>query len=168
MSSYVRWSDIRTDHVERAGGEQAVEAGKQDLLATVVGHRLAEVRRTRGLAQQQVAGRPLCPPIRGSTMDRPHGEVNLLIDPSEYSDVIVTVAHPWGDIETTLEQWIRRGPGPRPFVQIVAAKRGSTGEPVPMDLIPLEYHNSPECRRLQRLGRLPAPWGPPPSGEPEG
>ncbi|MGC9667525.1 helix-turn-helix domain-containing protein [Planosporangium sp. 12N6] len=57
MSSYVRWNDIRADHVERAGGEQAVEAGKQDLLASVVGHRLAEVRRIRGLTQQQVADR---------------------------------------------------------------------------------------------------------------
>lgn len=28
MSSYVRWKDIRAAHVERAGGEQAVEAGK--------------------------------------------------------------------------------------------------------------------------------------------
>jgi transcriptional regulator with XRE-family HTH domain len=43
--------------VERAGGEDALAAGKQELLATVVGHRLAEVRRTRGLTQQQVAER---------------------------------------------------------------------------------------------------------------
>jgi DNA-binding XRE family transcriptional regulator len=55
MSSYARWRDIRSAHVARAGGEQAVEAGKQELLATVVGHRLAEVRRARGLTQQQVA-----------------------------------------------------------------------------------------------------------------
>ncbi|MFC7549152.1 helix-turn-helix domain-containing protein [Plantactinospora sp. GCM10030261] len=57
MSSYVRWKDIRAAQVERAGGEQAVEAGKQELLASVVGHRLAEVRRARGLTQQQVADR---------------------------------------------------------------------------------------------------------------
>jgi DNA-binding XRE family transcriptional regulator len=57
MSGYTRWGDIRTAQVERAGGEQAVEAGKQELLATVVGHRLAEVRRARGLTQQQVAER---------------------------------------------------------------------------------------------------------------
>ncbi len=57
MNSYVRWKDIRTDQVDRAGGEQAVEAGKQELLATVIGHRLAEVRRARGLTQQQVADR---------------------------------------------------------------------------------------------------------------
>ncbi|QOC93053.1 helix-turn-helix domain-containing protein [Micromonospora craniellae] len=55
MSNYTRWSDVRAAHIERAGGEHAVEASKQELLATVVGHRLAEVRRTRGLTQQQVA-----------------------------------------------------------------------------------------------------------------
>jgi DNA-binding XRE family transcriptional regulator len=57
MNSYVRWSDIRTQHVERAGGEQAVDAGKQELLSSIVGTRLAEVRRARGLTQQQVAER---------------------------------------------------------------------------------------------------------------
>jgi len=57
MSGYARWNDIRAAHVERAGGEQAVEEGKQQLLATVVGHRLAEVRRSRGLTQQHVADR---------------------------------------------------------------------------------------------------------------
>jgi len=57
MTGYTRWSDIRGEFVERAGGESAVEAGKQELLATVVGHRLAEVRKARGLTQQQVADR---------------------------------------------------------------------------------------------------------------
>jgi DNA-binding XRE family transcriptional regulator len=57
MSNHTRWSDIRAAQVERAGGEQAVEEGKQELLATVVGHRLAEIRRARGLTQQQVADR---------------------------------------------------------------------------------------------------------------
>jgi len=57
MSGHVRWSDIRAEHVARAGGEDAVEAGKQELLAVVIGHRLAEVRRARGLTQQQVADR---------------------------------------------------------------------------------------------------------------
>jgi predicted XRE-type DNA-binding protein len=55
MSSYVRWSDIRADQVERAGGTQTVGEGKQELLATVVGHRLAEVHNTQGLTQRQVA-----------------------------------------------------------------------------------------------------------------
>lgn len=57
MSSYVRWSDIRGELVARAGGEEAVAAGKQELLAAVVGYRLAELRKQRGLTQQQVADR---------------------------------------------------------------------------------------------------------------
>ncbi|MFG2165674.1 helix-turn-helix domain-containing protein [Micromonospora chersina] len=57
MSDYSRWQDIRAEHVARAGGEEVVEAGKQELLAEVIGHRLAEVRRARGLTQQQVADR---------------------------------------------------------------------------------------------------------------
>src|SRR5262249_45500796 len=57
MSGHIRWSDIRAEYVARAGGEEAVEAGKQELLAVVIGHRLAEVRRARGLTQQQVADR---------------------------------------------------------------------------------------------------------------
>lgn len=57
MSGYVRWKDIRAEHVERAGGESAVAEGKQELLAEVLGHRLAEIRRARGLTQEQVAAR---------------------------------------------------------------------------------------------------------------
>ena len=57
MTGYARWKDVRATHVERAGGEAAVEAGKQELLATVQGHRLAEIRRSRGLTQQQLAER---------------------------------------------------------------------------------------------------------------
>jgi hypothetical protein len=57
MTNHVAWNDIRAEHVARAGGEEAVAAGKQRLLAEVVGHRLAEVRRARGLTQQQVADR---------------------------------------------------------------------------------------------------------------
>jgi len=57
MCNHVKWSDVRDKHVARAGGEQAVAAGKEELLAEVIGHRLAEIRRARGLTQQQVADR---------------------------------------------------------------------------------------------------------------
>jgi DNA-binding XRE family transcriptional regulator len=57
MSSFVGWKDIRAELFERAGGEAAVEAGKRELIAEVIGHRLAEVRRSRGMTQQQVADR---------------------------------------------------------------------------------------------------------------
>jgi hypothetical protein len=54
MSGYARWQDIRDQQVARAGGEEGVEAGKQELLAQVQCHRLAEIRRTRGLTQAEV------------------------------------------------------------------------------------------------------------------
>ncbi|WP_328470141.1 hypothetical protein OHA21_03745 [Actinoplanes sp. NBC_00393] len=88
--------------------------------------------------------------------------MSTVLDPSEYDDVIVTVATSHGETTATLTEWIERGPGPRPFVHIVAAQRRGTGERIDLDEIPLEYHNSRESRRLQRLGQLPTPWGPPP------
>jgi DNA-binding XRE family transcriptional regulator len=57
VTGYARWKDIRAEHVERAGGEEAVEAGKQELLAKVQGHRLAKIRRSRGMTQQDIAQR---------------------------------------------------------------------------------------------------------------
>lgn len=84
----------------------------------------------------------------------------------EYSDILVTVLHPWGDVVTTLDTWIRIGPGPRPYVRINNPRRISTGESISMDEIPLEYHNSREARTLQRQGLLPCPWGPPAAEEP--
>lgn len=57
MTGYTRWKDIRAEHVERAGGEEAVAEGKRELLAEVLGHRLAEIRRSRGFTQEQVAER---------------------------------------------------------------------------------------------------------------
>lgn len=35
--SHIAWNDIRVDHVARAGGEAAVEAGKREMLAEVYG-----------------------------------------------------------------------------------------------------------------------------------
>lgn len=57
MSGFVNWKDVRAEHVARAGGEAAVEVGRRELLAQVSRHRLAEVCRTRGMTQQQVAER---------------------------------------------------------------------------------------------------------------
>lgn len=89
-----------------------------------------------------------------------------MLRPADYDDIIVTIAHPWADVETTLQAWIETGPGPRPFVTITGARRRN-GDPVPLDAIPLQYRNNPESRRLQRLGLLPSPWGPPRTTNPE-
>lgn len=64
-----------------------------------------------------------------------------MLTPADYDDIIVTVAHPWADIETTLRHWIETGPGPRSFVTITAPRRRN-GDPVPLGAIPLQYHNS--------------------------
>lgn len=57
MTGYTRWQDVRAEHVARAGGEEAVAEGKRELLAEVLGHRLAEIRKSRSLTQEQVAER---------------------------------------------------------------------------------------------------------------
>jgi len=57
MSGYVSWRDIRDREVVRAGGEEIIAAGKQELLSEVQGHRLAEIRRSRGLTQAETSPR---------------------------------------------------------------------------------------------------------------
>jgi DNA-binding transcriptional regulator YiaG len=52
--SHTRWSDIRAKHIDAIGAEQ-VEAGKNRLLSQVRAHRLAEIRKRRGLTQREVA-----------------------------------------------------------------------------------------------------------------
>jgi DNA-binding XRE family transcriptional regulator len=50
----VRWSEVRDKHVSAIGADD-VERGKARLLAQVRAHRLAELRKRRGLTQRQVA-----------------------------------------------------------------------------------------------------------------
>jgi DNA-binding XRE family transcriptional regulator len=53
--SNTRWSDIRHQHIAAAGGAEDIEAGKNRLLTQVRAHRLAEIRKRRGLTQRDVA-----------------------------------------------------------------------------------------------------------------
>lgn len=53
MTGFARWRDIRGEFVERAGGEAAVAAGKQELLATVAEfRRAAKMRKARDRDQR--------------------------------------------------------------------------------------------------------------------
>jgi DNA-binding XRE family transcriptional regulator len=52
--STVRWSEVRDKHVAAVGAED-VELGKARLLTQVRAHRLAEMRKRRGLTQRHVA-----------------------------------------------------------------------------------------------------------------
>ena len=89
-----------------------------------------------------------------------------MLTSDDFDDVLVTVAHPAGDVEVPLADWIRVGPGPRSYVGIVRARWASTGEDIPVAEVPLQYHNSVASRRRQRAGELEQPWGPPPADEP--
>lgn len=72
-------------------------------------------------------------------------------------DIIVTVAHNWGETDVTLAHWIANGPGPRWKVQPVAARDRVTGAQLPLRVIPLRYRNSALSRLLVRLGVLKMP-----------
>ncbi len=55
MKGYTNWEDIRKSAVERAGGEEAFKKGVDKLRWENRGARLAEIRRSRNMTQQQVA-----------------------------------------------------------------------------------------------------------------
>ncbi len=52
--STVRWSDLRDKHIEAIGRED-VERGTSRLISQVRAHRLADMRKRRGLTQREVA-----------------------------------------------------------------------------------------------------------------
>ena len=81
--------------------------------------------------------------------------MDMAMDPD---DILVTLGHPHGDIEVPLAEWMRIGPGERPLVRPVAARRMSTGQPLPLRVIPLKYRNTGPARLLIRAGLLPDPW----------
>lgn len=105
-------------------------------------------------------------PRRPSSAEEGLCDGGSVLDPSEYDDVLVLIAHPMHEFHAPLRHWIEIGPGQRPFVRIRSAKRASTGEPVALSAIPMQYHNCRRARELQREGLLPMPWGPPPAHEP--
>lgn len=73
-------------------------------------------------------------------------------------DVIVTIDHPFGRIEPTLAEWMRKGPGPRKLLRPTAARSRSTGEPLPLSVIPLAYRNDAVSRMLIAAGIIKSPW----------
>jgi hypothetical protein len=82
-----------------------------------------------------------------------------VIGPEEFDDVVVSFSSKWSHehFEPTLRDWCQMGPGPT-LRDIVAARRASTGERVPLDELPLECRNTEESRRLRGQGLLPQ-WG---------
>jgi hypothetical protein len=73
-------------------------------------------------------------------------------------DILVTVMHPWSDLTVTLAQWIERGPASRALVRAIHPRIKATGQPLPDEVISVEYQNTPGSRALIRRGLLPNPW----------
>ena len=76
----------------------------------------------------------------------------------EASQISVVIGHPGGNIQVSLEEWIRIGPGPRPLVRPIKAILDETGEELSLSVIPLKYRNNSWSRLLIRLGILSNPW----------
>ncbi|MFI6325179.1 helix-turn-helix domain-containing protein [Nonomuraea sp. NPDC050556] len=73
MSGHKKWSDVRDQHVERAGGEQALAETRRLVDAYVHAWHLAERRKNAGLTQADVAERMGVTKMRVSQVER--GEV---------------------------------------------------------------------------------------------
>ena len=74
------------------------------------------------------------------------------------NDVLLTLDHQFGEVDTTLAEWMRRGPGPRKKLQPIAARSMFTGEELPLTVIPLAYRNDRHTRALIAAGELEWPW----------
>ncbi|MEU4619922.1 hypothetical protein AB0G04_08070 [Actinoplanes sp. NPDC023801] len=72
-------------------------------------------------------------------------------------DLLVVIDHPFGSGEVPLSQWMANGPGPR-NARPVQVRSKSTGEELPLTVIPLAYRNSRESRALIQAGRIASPW----------
>lgn len=83
--------------------------------------------------------------------------IRIHSDPPDPTQVMVTVGHPHGDVEVSLDDWITNGPGPRDLVDVVSM-RTRAGEPLPLSDLPLRYRNNFLARRLRALKLLSDPW----------
>jgi len=61
---------------------------------------------------------------------------------------------------------MRTGPGPRTHLSPSAARSRSTGEDLPLTVIPLTYRNDAMSRALIAAGKLESPWPAPPDSAP--
>ncbi|MGW6197399.1 hypothetical protein ACWF0M_14745 [Kribbella sp. NPDC055110] len=76
----------------------------------------------------------------------------------DIEDILVTIDHPFGAIEVSLTEWIKRGPGPRKLLGLSAARSRRTGEPLPLEVVPFRYRNNAASRHAIAAGELENPW----------
>ena len=77
---------------------------------------------------------------------------------TKYSEIAVLIAHPAGNLEVLLDEWIKNGPGPRVFLRPISAKNRVSGQTLPLDVVPLEYRNNEESIVLIIDGKINDPW----------
>ncbi len=73
-------------------------------------------------------------------------------------EVILVVSHPFADLDMPLAAWMATGPGPRHGTRPIAARSRTTGEALPLTVIPRQYRNDRETRALIAAGKLDSPW----------
>lgn len=73
-------------------------------------------------------------------------------------EIIIVMVHNFGEIETTLEDWIKFGPGSRKLLKPHKVKDKSTGKELPLKIIPLKYRNNKLSRFLIKLGFIKNSW----------
>lgn len=75
-----------------------------------------------------------------------------------HSDILVSIDHPHGPVSVPLEEWMTKGPGERDLLKPVRASARSTGETLPLSVIPIQYRNSSFVRTLIKLRIMRSPW----------
>jgi hypothetical protein len=76
----------------------------------------------------------------------------------DLDDVLVTVSVSVAVAELPLAAWMANGPGRRDRTQPESPRSRSTGEALPLTVIPLAYRNDRESRALIAAGRIASPW----------
>ena len=64
----------------------------------------------------------------------------------------------WGDMWWPLQEWIQQGPGEQRLRAPVSVRHRVSQERLSLDIIPIQYRNNTESRRLIREGNLQDPW----------
>ncbi|MDJ0842522.1 MAG: hypothetical protein QNK37_38845 [Acidobacteriota bacterium] len=73
------------------------------------------------------------------------------------NDLYVTVAHPHGEIEVPLRDWIAAGPGERKWLSPIKLT-DKDGKDVSLNHLPLKYRNNSISRLLISIGIIKKPW----------
>ena len=79
-------------------------------------------------------------------------------------DIYVVITHPWQRVKVSLDEWIRRGPGRRKLMSVVAVYCAD-GRELPRSTVPWRYRNTLLQRLLIYLDIIADAWADVPEGE---